>query len=138
MKVLVTGGRDYNNSFNVDMVLATLTFSLSEEEMTLIVGDATGADTIARKAAESLDWEVEVYEADWEKYGKQAGPIRNGWMINIGEPDVCLAFPGGKGTANCVMQAEAAGIPVYNVSDGRGVYQLLSDHRKKMNAGGET
>jgi ABC-type Fe3+-hydroxamate transport system substrate-binding protein len=45
------------------------------------------------------------------KYGPSAGPIRNGRMLEY-KPDLVIAFPGGRGTANMVKQARKAGIAV--------------------------
>lgn len=52
-------------------------------------------------------------EADWQTHGKAAGPIRNGAMLAKHAPDGVVAFPGHNGTADCVRQAEAAGIKVW-------------------------
>lgn len=53
-----------------------------------------------------------AFPANWKKFGKAAGPLRNVKMIEEGKPDVVIAFPGGHGTANMVALAEASGIPV--------------------------
>jgi len=61
--------------------------------------------------------QAEVHRADWKKYGRAAGPIRNKQMVELGA-DLCLAFPdhpkghGSRGTWNCVKLAQQAGIPV--------------------------
>jgi hypothetical protein len=55
----------------------------------------------------------EIFPADWERYGKRAGPIRNAEMVKAGA-DVVLAFPlpGGRGTQHTIRLAREAGIPV--------------------------
>lgn len=58
----------------------------------MISGHARGADTIAESVAEELGWQVEVFPAEWSKYGKQAGGMRNQQMVDHGA-DICLAFP---------------------------------------------
>lgn len=55
---------------------------------------------------------AEGFPADWRKYGKSAGPLRNQQMIDEGKPDLVVAFPGGTGTADMVRRAKAAGIRV--------------------------
>jgi hypothetical protein len=50
--------------------------------------------------------------ADWQKHGTAAGPIRNKQMIVSGKPDLVLAFPGGRGTADMSRRAEKHGIPL--------------------------
>lgn len=50
--------------------------------------------------------------ADWDAHGRAAGPIRNAAMVREHAPDVVVAFPGGRGTADMVRQAERALITV--------------------------
>lgn len=78
----------------------------------IIHGGASGADTMAHRWAGMIAKPVDVYPASWCKHGRAAGPIRNQQMIDDGKPDLVIAFPGGKGTADMVRKAEAAGIPV--------------------------
>lgn len=87
----------------------------------LVHGGATGADTeAARVGQQLLNLPTEVHRADWSKYDRAAGPIRNKEMVNCGA-DLCLAFPdhpkgqGSRGTWNCIDLAHQAGIPVYVV-----------------------
>lgn len=106
MRLLVTGGRDFNNQPEVTKLLSKL------QPATLIQGGATGADYQAAQAAESLSIEVEEYPAEWSKYGRGAGYIRNKQMLEEGQPDLVVAFPGGKGTGSMIAEAKKAGIPV--------------------------
>lgn len=60
--------------------------------------------------------EQEVHDADWNEYGRAAGPIRNQEMVDAGA-DVCLAFPtGGPGTRDCMRRARDAGIRVFDMT----------------------
>jgi hypothetical protein len=54
---------------------------------------------------------VSVYAA-WHDYGKAAGPIRNKRMLTDFAPDIVVAFPGGKGTADMVRQAKEREVEV--------------------------
>ena len=85
------------------------------EDTTWILGDAKGADTLALRACKALKRKHIVECADWERYGKVAGPIRNGAMLDH-EPDLVIWFSdnleASKGTKNCVKQAEERDIPV--------------------------
>lgn len=107
MRVLVCGGREYLNIDFVYQVLDTLD-GVSE----IIEGGARGVDTIARHWAKERGVPVRTFRADWQKHKKSAGPIRNGQMLREGKPDLVIAFPGGRGTANMVEQAIRAGVPV--------------------------
>jgi predicted Rossmann-fold nucleotide-binding protein len=106
-RVLVCGGRDYHDEHRVYMTLDTLLniFGVS----VVIHGGAPGADTLAASWAQVRGIKTEAFIADWLKYPKSAGPIRNRQMLDLGRPDLILAFPGGAGTAHMVRIAREAG-----------------------------
>lgn len=79
---------------------------------TVISGGCTGADQYAAEWAARWAIPTEIYKADWYTFERAAGPIRNQRMLDEGRPDMVLAFPGGKGTADMMAKAEAAGVPV--------------------------
>jgi hypothetical protein len=89
---------------------------------TVIEGEARGADKLARVVAEELNLPVDQYPANWELYGRAAGPIRNSEMLIEGKADAVVAFhsdlPRSKGTGNMVRQALKAGRPVLTSEDG--------------------
>mgnify|MGYP000554287223 CR=1 FL=1 len=115
MKILVCGGRDYDNKDKVFRVLNELCIRHSKfykcddnwlpSDVTIITGGAKGADDLAAAFA-MVHWtDYKEYPADWKKYGRGAGPIRNREMFNDSEPDIVLAFPGGKGTEDMINVA---------------------------------
>lgn len=97
-------------------------FQESHGPLVVVHGGATGADAIANawafaQRAAGREVYVECYPAEWAKYGKAAGPIRNQKMLMETSPDLVLAFPGGKGTADMVARAKCCEIPVRQVQD---------------------
>ena len=110
--VLVCGGRDYADQHHVDFVLDAL--HQARDIWHIVEGGALGADRLARNWARRNDVRFSTYEADWQRHGKAAGPIRNGVMLRMERPALVVAFPGGAGTANMVRQAQAAGVEVYD------------------------
>ena len=127
MRVLVCGGRDFDKTqvFNwlesaAEVEIASVTGCSVFSIDTLIHGGARGADEGAAVwGASEPACKVLAFPADWKTHGKAAGPIRNARMIREGKPDVVIAFPGGRGTANMRALAEAAGIPVIIVDERR-------------------
>lgn len=110
MRVLVCGGRDFDNMDGLVHVLDQLH---AQQPITLVIhGNARGADALADRWAGSRRVRVDRYDADWKAHGRSAGPIRNRRMLVEGKPDLVVAFPGGRGTANMVEQARKAGVKV--------------------------
>lgn len=72
----------------------------------IYVGCAKGLDKLVREYAEKNRTPMTVFYADWDKYGKPAGHIRNKTMLeSAGADAMVIAFPGGRGTENCVTTA---------------------------------
>ena len=81
----------------------------------VVEGGAKGADSLAKKVANKLGIEVREYPAEWDKYGRAAGPIRNQEMLGE-KPDLVLAFHSNieksKGTKNMITLARRQGVHV--------------------------
>jgi hypothetical protein len=111
MRIIVCGGRSY---FNKRVVYEALDKLHHERGIDfLIQGVGNGADYLAWQWADERGVPCGSYPAHWDEHGKKAGPIRNQEMIDQGSPDGVVAFPGGRGTADMVAKAEAAGLKVW-------------------------
>lgn len=113
MRVIVAGGRDLPED---DLELIAL---VCDELVTLgatevVSGCARGGDKIGEEAANVLGLPVKKFPAEWNKHGKAAGMIRNGQMASYA--DALIALPGGKGTANMVVQAKFNNLKIVFVS----------------------
>jgi hypothetical protein len=114
MRLLVCGSRDWTDreflNRHLDWVFDRTPVSV------VIEGEARGADLMAADWAVSHGIPVERYPADWEHYGKAAGPVRNQLMLDVGKPEYVVAFTpdlgSSKGTADMVRRARKAGLPV--------------------------
>lgn len=111
MRVLVCGGREFDNWSRLGKALNSLHAKHGID--CIIEGGAKGADFLAAKWARHNHVPLMRFEAHWNTMGKRAGPVRNGWMLEFGKPDVVVAFPGGSGTANMIAQANSAGVKVW-------------------------
>ena len=109
MRVLIAGGRDFADR---ELLFETLDRLHAERRITVVIhGAARWADTLADEWAKERGIDVNAKPPDWKRHGRAAGPIRNGEMLK-NRPDLVVAFPGGKGTANRVKQATNAGIEI--------------------------
>ncbi len=114
VKVLVCGGRDFRDQENLYRVLDRLSKDWGPD-VTIIEGDARGADRMAGYWARRHGHTDMKFRADWQSHGRAAGPIRNQQMLDEG-PDMVVAFPGGRGTADMVRRARAAGVFVLSIN----------------------
>lgn len=83
----------------------------------VISGGAPGADDLANRWAVSRCIQSVVVKAEWKRFGKGAGPIRNRAMIEL-KPDFVVAFDGGDGTLNMIDIAREAGVEVIDYRQG--------------------
>lgn len=113
LRVLVTGGRHYAFKGRVNRALMHL--QRERGIACVIQGEcATGADLYAKNWAILNGITLHGITADWRTLGNRAGPIRNQRMIDEQRPDVVLAFPGGKGTADMLKRAVTARLEILN------------------------
>ena len=112
MNVAIVGCRKFDQYEIVrDKVLSIFRKNVMPSQ--IISGAATGVDTLAKRFAFENDIPLQEYPAEWKKYGKSAGPIRNQKIVNAS--DMVIAFPSqsSRGTWNTVRLAKEKGIPVH-------------------------
>lgn len=99
---LICGGREFKDSLLLYETLDRLCRERGRPDL-IVHGDARGADRMAGQWARERNIKVEAVSADWNRYGKKAGPIRNQKMLDLYCPDLIIAFPGGSGTNNMIL-----------------------------------
>jgi hypothetical protein len=109
LRLIVCGGRNYADREHVFAVLDDIH---AKRTIALIIeGDAAGADRLAREWAQERGVPFQTEKPDWIQLGRRGGPARNERMLSL-DPDGVVAFPGGRGTADMIRQAEELGYPV--------------------------
>lgn len=118
-RLIVCGGRSFADK---DFVWNTLRRVHGKRRIDLLIegGQAMrhpekgviGADSLAWGWAVAWGVPVQTFHADWKGLGKAAGPIRNQQMLDEGQANGCLAFPGGDGTLDMLGRAHKAGITI--------------------------
>lgn len=111
IKVVIAGGRDFNEAHYQSIMKPALTKFLlnlkrSGLSLTVVSGKAPGADHFGEKFAWENNLKIKEFPANWAKYGKSAGPIRNEQMAKYA--DGALVFWDGKsrGSQNMISQAK--------------------------------
>lgn len=114
MIVVIAGGRDIVvPSKAIQKSLEAIGFDPSKDS--IISGGASGVDTCAETYCTENSIPFKVYKADWDFYGKSAGPIRNSLMAK--DADHLILFWDGKskGSKNMKSEMESLGKPVFEV-----------------------
>ncbi|MBR4407306.1 MAG: DUF2493 domain-containing protein [Clostridia bacterium] len=110
-RVIIAGCRDYTD-YKTLKEFADLMLSNTKEEIQIVSGGASGADALGERYAQEKGYSLIRFPADWNKYGRSAGPKRNKQMAQYA--DALIAFWDGKskGTQNMIDEARAVGIRV--------------------------
>ena len=104
MKVAVIGSRGLS--------VTDLGRYLPENTTEIVSGGASGADALAERYARSRGLAFRAFPADWRRWGKLAGPIRNRQMADYGSAAVVYWDGRSRGTADMISSASAAGLRV--------------------------
>lgn len=115
MKLIIAGCRNFNDRFIINAGIDAFIEEYGTPDV-IIEGGARGVDRMAYYYAKDNGIPVKVFPADWNKYGRAAGPIRNSEMAKYGTH--LLAFWDGKsrGTKNMIETAKKHGLIVTIIS----------------------
>jgi len=111
MKLIIAGGRNFNNYKKLCKVCDQV---LQDQINIEIVSGAyyKGADKLGEQYAKERGYKITRFPANWNKYGKAAGPKRNQQMANY--TDALIAFWDGKskGTKHMIELAKQANLKI--------------------------
>ncbi|WQJ53354.1 MAG: GTP-binding domain protein [Wendovervirus sonii] len=113
MKVAIVGSRSFNDYDNLKDFIKMICIQNNIEIDTIVSGGARGADKLGEQYAKENGYDLTVFPAEWDKYGKRAGFIRNEYIIDA--CDVCIAFWDGKshGTKHDIELCKIKDKPCY-------------------------
>ena len=109
MRTIIAGLRNYNNKDTVIEAIKLSGFGITE----VVCGEAKGVDQLGKLWGIENKIPIKSFHAEWNSYGKSAGPIRNKKMAKYA--DACIAVWDGKslGTQNMILQANHYGLKVF-------------------------
>lgn len=117
VRVIIAGGRDFTDYHKLKTYMNCLLQLLDKSQVEIISGGAKGADFLGERYAREFGYKLKRFPADWNKYGKAAGPIRNKEMALYAAEakGVLVAFWDGssRGTYDMITRAEEYGLEVY-------------------------
>lgn len=105
-RVIVAGSRMFSDYMYLRAVMDVLLSRYEKKNIQIICGLAKGADACGERYAKERGLSIHYFQAEWKKYGKAAGPIRNEEMAQ--NADALVAFWDGKspGTRNMIEMAK--------------------------------
>ncbi len=109
LKTIIAGGRNLTDYKLVEEACKQAPWIITE----VVSGMAKGVDSLGEEWANNHNIPIKQFPANWEKYGKRAGPIRN---IEMGDyADALIAVYDGKsrGTGHMIDYAREKGLEVY-------------------------
>ena len=109
MRTIIAGSRDVTDYEKVTVAVKLSGFVITE----VVSGGARGVDTLGEQYAKEHSLSCKRFPADWSKYGRAAGPIRNEQMAEYAEALVALPVKTSKGTRHMIKAATARGLRVF-------------------------
>ena len=107
-RLVVAGSRDINDYTRLSKELDQHLIGMSN--VTIISGTAKGADQLGERYAAEHGLKIERFPADWEKYHKSAGPIRNQQMVETADAVIAFWDQESAGTKNLIECAHKANV----------------------------
>lgn len=120
MRVIIAGSRYFDDYGKLSrVVLAVFAHvGVDLDSVEVVSGCCQGADLLGERLAAEHGWPVRQFPANWGKYGRAAGPIRNAQMADYA--DMCIVFPVAgiscRGTRDMVRVARSRGLLVFAAS----------------------
>ena len=105
INIVICGGRDFGNYEQAKKILDKY-IGESFGKIKIISGGCRGADKIGERYAQERGLEIIVFKAEWDKYGKAAGPKRNEEMAWIADLIICFWDGKSRGTRSMIEFAK--------------------------------
>ncbi len=105
MKVIIAGSREGVTYSDIEKGVEQFenAWGLITE---VVSGCAAGADTLGEQYADEHDIPAKLFPANWQKYGKGAGYIRNTEMAKYADGLIAISVNDSRGTANMIQTAK--------------------------------
>ena len=129
MKIGIVGSRGFHNYTAFKQLIQGM---VTNKDMIVSGGCPKGADHLAELYAKEMKIDIKIFTPAWNKYGKSAGMIRNGQIVE--ESDYVIAFWDGKsiGTKDTIDKCANTG-KYCMVVDVAGIYHEENFHSDDNN-----
>ena len=106
-RIIIAGCRDYNNYTEAKKYIDECISDIKKDNTIIILsGGSNGADKIGERYAKENDFQIELFLADWKRFGKSAGPKRNKLMAEATDYVICFWDGKSRGTKSMIEYAQ--------------------------------
>ena len=109
MKCIIAGSRHVKDYCHILKAIKLSEFDIK----TVVSGQARGADRLGERWARENEINLKVFPAEWDKYGRAAGIIRNKEMAEHANALIAIWDGKSRGTGNMINEANKKGLKVY-------------------------
>ena len=109
MRVIIAGSRNINDKDLVYSAIKESKFNIDE----IVSGNCRGVDIIGEQYAKDNNIVLTIFKADWQKFGKAAGIIRNNVMIDYANALIAIWDEKSRGTKHIITQAKNNRLKVF-------------------------
>jgi uncharacterized protein YozE (UPF0346 family) len=118
-KVIIAGTREFDDYEKFKKFVTSIfddnIFPEHDEKIQIISRNANGVDKLGERYAKEYGYDLLLYPANWDKYGKKAGPIRNTEMVKIADCLIAVWDGQSKGTKDIINKAKANNLNIYMI-----------------------
>lgn len=112
IKVIIAGTRDFNDYALLKKDVDYFLQDFNPSKIEIVSGNARGADKLGERYAKEHNLPVKLFPANWDKYGKRAGYLRNQEMANYSDMLIAFWDEKSKGTKHMIDIAKKQGLTV--------------------------
>ncbi|MBQ2675991.1 MAG: DUF2493 domain-containing protein [Clostridia bacterium] len=113
IRIVIAGSRTFNNYKAAKIYIDNCISKIRKQNKIIIIsGGSRGADSLGERYAKENKMQVELYPAEWNKYGKSAGPKRNEKMAQICNFVICFWDGKSRGTKSMIDYAKKYEKPI--------------------------
>ena len=109
MRTIIAGSRSINDYEALCKAVQESGFEIS----CVLSGAAAGVDALGERFALEHNIPIERFPADWKRFGRAAGPVRNRILAQHAKALIALMHPNSTGTRNMIQTAHQAGLKVH-------------------------
>ena len=113
MVITIAGSRNFEDYEKGKSFIDDCLSKIENDEITVLSGGCRGSDKIGERFAKEKNYNLIIYRAEWDKYGKAAGIIRNKKMADRSDCIICFWDGKSKGTKSLIDYALKKSVTVF-------------------------